>query len=187
MKRKPLYPRCVATAADGKQCGHRSKDGSNPPICHVHKALAAGTSGLSHFEPTLSEIELLQRLTRDKNPQVRLRAIDLLLEEKRRGESCPTCASRRAANPDLDLNDLTDAQRLELAEALATIRRIKRTQNPDLPLSAAERMVDEARNPPPPSYVASAPAVDRVAGNGPAAVIDDRPLVRFFDENGKEY
>ena len=54
-------------------------DGSNPLICHIH----AGRNASPIISDEIDEIKILKKLARDSNPQIRLRAVDLLLEAKR--------------------------------------------------------------------------------------------------------
>ncbi len=89
-------PRCSMRCKDGTQCGRRVSDDSNPPTCHVHAALAAGQPVSPLTEPAeIDEIRILKRLANDKNPQVRLRAVDQLLSWQSKQLTCPACAARR--------------------------------------------------------------------------------------------
>ncbi len=87
-------PRCSMLCKDGTQCGRRVSDGSNPPVCHVHQQVAAGEPVGALTEPVIDEMKILKRLTSDANPQVRLRAVDLLLNWQHKQRNCPTCAAR---------------------------------------------------------------------------------------------
>ena len=92
---KQSLPRCVAIAKkDGTRCGRRARPGSNPQLCHLHdgSTITPFTRDPSEFEPH----EILQKLMRDPNPQIRLRAVDLLLSLKN-DRTCPTCASRESS------------------------------------------------------------------------------------------
>ncbi len=84
-------PRCSMLCKDGTRCSRRVSDGSNPPVCHVH---AAGEPVGGLTEPVFDEMKILKRLMSDSSPQVRLRAVDLLLSWKHKQRDCPACAAR---------------------------------------------------------------------------------------------
>src|SRR5688500_2452990 len=88
-KHRRLLPRCSSVTRDGSQCGRRVADGSNPPVCSVHQGKV--TSPIIADE--IDEIKILKRLARDTNPQVRLRAVDLLLDLKRKAGAANATAS----------------------------------------------------------------------------------------------
>jgi hypothetical protein len=82
----------------------------------------------------VDEMKILKRLARDANPQVRLRAVDLLIslrkDEKR---ACERCAADAEKSRDLDdeLSRTTKEQREQLYSLLAqvkTLRAVARTQ-----------------------------------------------------------
>ena len=99
-------PRCVSVCRDGTQCGRRVTDGSNPPVCHIH----AGRSKSPIISDEVDEVKILKRLARDANPQVRLRAVDLLLSLKEKDRDKPT-AQRQ---PPFYVDALTDDERTRL-------------------------------------------------------------------------
>ncbi len=95
-------PRCSMLCKDGTQCGRRVSDGSNPPVCHVHQQVAAGQPVGALTEPAeIDEMRILKRLANDKNPQVRLRAVDQLLSWQSKQLTCPACAARSEHDEEL--------------------------------------------------------------------------------------
>jgi hypothetical protein len=93
-KARRLLPRCSGVTSDGTQCGRRVADGSNPPLCHIHAAIARGQSHspLMDSGDEIDEVKILKRLARSKDDRVKLRAVDLLLEVKRRRLEAPAPA-----------------------------------------------------------------------------------------------
>jgi hypothetical protein len=85
-KTRRVLPRCSGVTSDRSQCGRRVADGSNPPLCHIHAAIARGqaANALTDTGDDFDEIKALKRLARSSNEQIKLRAIDLLLERKRK-------------------------------------------------------------------------------------------------------
>jgi hypothetical protein len=90
-----IAPRCVGACKDNTQCGRRVVDGSQPPLCHLHRA----NPNLSPIIPPsddVDEMKTLKRLANDRNPQIRLRAVDLLISLRKKDEKeCEQCARRR--------------------------------------------------------------------------------------------
>jgi hypothetical protein len=116
---KKILPRCTCVTRDGTQCGRRVTDGSNPPICHIH---ARGTSSPLIPPPDeIDEIKILKRLARDSNPQVRLKAVDLLLDLKAKGEAAPS----EAEQTDRFLDALTEEESARLDAILEQLRNLK--------------------------------------------------------------
>ena len=112
-----ILPRCVGACRDNTQCSRRVKDGSNPPLCHLHRANPA-LSPIIPQADDLDELKLLRRLAHDRDSRVRLRAVDLLIKIRDRAErdnDCPRCAARQAdARQRADVfRRLTDAQKEE--------------------------------------------------------------------------
>lgn len=119
-------PSCSCSTRNGSQCGRKVTDGSQPPICHVHRLQQQG-KGSSPLIPTeVDEISILKRLARDTSPQIRLRAVDILLSMKS-GAGCERCASEvsRAAELDQVLLRATQSQRLRLRDLVAEVKAIK--------------------------------------------------------------
>ncbi len=94
-------PRCSMLCKDDTRCGRRVSDGSNPPVCHVHAAVAAGEALGALTEPVIDEMKILKRLTSDASPQVRLRAVEFLLNWQHKQRNCPACAARSERNEEL--------------------------------------------------------------------------------------
>jgi hypothetical protein len=128
-KQRRSLPRCTALTVDGSQCGRRVADGSNPPICHVHKAVAQGTSHSAMTEPaTFDGLKELRRLTRSTDDRVRLRAVDLLIELERK-----EAAKRdRSMTPHGEfgarvlLDAMTPEEREAIGELITRLRDIQR-------------------------------------------------------------
>jgi hypothetical protein len=102
-------------------------DGSQPPLCHIHAAIARGQASSPLTEPIddIDEVKILKRLARDSNPQVRLRAVDLLLEVKRKnkekaedGPAGPT--------PRQFLDALTPEERTAVQSLVTQLREIQK-------------------------------------------------------------
>jgi hypothetical protein len=122
-------PRCTCVTKDGSTCGRRVSDGSNPPVCHIHRAHQQGRTVSPLTEPIdIDEEKILRRLMRDADPSIRLRAVTAWIEFKGKVEKeCPRCEARR---DDERLNSvliaaLVDEERTALTDALTSIRRIK--------------------------------------------------------------
>lgn len=85
--------RCVATNnSDGTRCGRRARPGSNPQLCSMHDG-----SVISPVMPDpawFNEMDILRKLSKDKDPRVRLRACDLLLSRADKETECIACAAR---------------------------------------------------------------------------------------------
>lgn len=166
-KSRTVLPRCVARTRDGSQCGRRVADGSNPPVCHLHN----GSPPPAIIPDDVDEMKILRKLTRDSNPQVRLRAVDLLISLKQKQEKgCRQCtdrAAKEAATEDM-LHRLTIEQRTRLRELIAEVNAIKAAALMQIPTWDAERQcyLDES---PPPMACTAPPAVS------PAPAIADAP------------
>jgi hypothetical protein len=119
-----LLPRCLGRCRDGSQCSRRVTDGSHPPMCHLHN----GTPSASPIIPPpdeVDEMKILRRLAKDPTPQIRLRAVDLLISLRQKEEKgCERCAAELAAARERAdaIERMTDAQ---IAEARALINQAK--------------------------------------------------------------
>lgn len=84
-------PICTCLTKDGSRCGRRVSDGSNPPVCHVHRAQQAGkpVGALTEPAPFDAERKLLKIAANDRHPQ-QLQALKLLRERN----NCEACAAR---------------------------------------------------------------------------------------------
>lgn len=90
-----LAPRCVGVCKDNTQCGRRVIDGSQPPLCHLHRANPNLSPIIPPPDADVDEIKLLRQLTRSTDPRVKLRAVDLLITLRRKDEKgCERCAER---------------------------------------------------------------------------------------------
>jgi hypothetical protein len=171
MPRKRRIPQaCIALAADGSRCGRYPKPGER--LCSKHQPNAQPV-GVIAQQDTDDLAVLLQRLTKDRDPQIRLRAIDLLLKhEERRSAKCPEC-ERRAERDRLNVEFtrvLTDDERQQLVTVLAAYRDLQvvvyRRRSDVMP----ERFV----MPSPPTPKAAAPDV---AGSQPSAHVPEAETV----------
>ena len=113
-------------------------------MCHIHKG---GATGIIPPSDEIDEVKILKKLARDSDPRVRLRAVDLLLEQKRRGDEASSPVESREAVLHAFLKALTDEERARLIEILGTLRAFKETvyeRRPDLrPHPVAEIIVPE--------------------------------------------
>jgi hypothetical protein len=101
-------------------------DGSNPPLCHLHNGAPLPSPILPPADE-VDEMKTLKRLAHDRDPQIRLRAVDLLIKirEKadKKDDQCPQCAARRR---DAEVyRRFTDEQRDEAYAVLQRWRAIK--------------------------------------------------------------
>src|SRR5262245_13705850 len=121
--------RCSCVAADGTQCGRSVTDGSQPPICHIHRHKANGTlAGIAQPAQRTPE-EIVRKLLDDSDPSVRLRAVEMWQKhfESRN-------ADNGAGHRDL-IRLLTDDEKAALREAIDWIDAIKDAvyaRHPDL-------------------------------------------------------
>src|SRR5688572_6002272 len=126
MSRKPrkMLPRCVGTTADGSQCGRRCADATAAvPLCHIHVAKAQGQSFSPLTQPVeINEVSILKKLARDPDPRVRLRAVDLLLEEKRREREKHEAKPTGGPTARMFLDALLPDERAEVLELLRRLR-----------------------------------------------------------------
>lgn len=119
MSKGAARQRCMANAKDGTRCGRWVTDGSNPSLCHKHKPNAPAV-GIIPPDEAIDEVKILRKLARDANPQVRLRAVDLLLSLK--SKDAPVAGTRE---PGIDLKRLTTSERSRLEQLLIQVRAIR--------------------------------------------------------------
>lgn len=131
-----LLPRCVGTTRDNTQCGRRVSDGSNPPLCHIHLAISRGQAVNPQTDPVFDPMKDLHQLTRSSDDRVKLRAIDLILELKRKDEEKQARRVSAGGPSAKDVLDaMTDDEREEIRLLSARFREIQRavfTRRPDL-------------------------------------------------------
>jgi hypothetical protein len=176
--------RCSCVNTDGTQCGRTVTDGSQPPICHIHRAAAAGNphnnaSGMNHAVDRSPE-EILRRLLRDSDPNVRLRALDLWQKH----------FENRAHTPDEPYRDLlhaaTDNERETLSRLLDQLNETKHAiyqRHPDLEVDATtdgwRRRREQARAAQPPTKSAS--PREPAPPSEPVADPDDLDIIAVGD------
>lgn len=117
--------RCSCVNTDGTQCGRTVTDGSQPPVCHIHRAAASGSphnnaSGMNQPLDRTPE-EILRRLLRDSDPNVRLRALDLWQKRFEDREKAPNNSYH-----DL-LHAATDDERKEFWHLVDRLNEVKDT------------------------------------------------------------
>lgn len=113
---KPFI-RCVATCADGSRCAKAARRGSNPALCAFHDG--STQSAVVMPDDQIDEVKILRKLARDRNPQVRLRAVDLLLSIKKEQPRDPR------SDADAFIKALSSDERSELTELLGQLRAFK--------------------------------------------------------------
>ncbi len=112
-----LNPRCSGVDRKGQQCGRRVKDGSQPPLCHIHKAVATGEAS-PLFQASTDPVAILQKLLRDKDPAIRLRAVNAWFDYQQK-QGCPTCKASLTSSADLaDVISRMTTDQKELARGL---------------------------------------------------------------------
>jgi hypothetical protein len=126
---KNLLPRCVCPTKNGSQCGRRVSDGLLPPMCHVHRMQAQGLSTSPLTVPVEANPEdMYQRLMRDSDPAIRLRALQAWLDyEDKKKSGCDTCRARAEAekiNAEF-IPALSEEERIHLADLLEPWRAFK--------------------------------------------------------------
>jgi hypothetical protein len=89
---KPGSQRCMANAKDGSRCGRTARPGTM--LCSKHD----GTPNAGVTAPTtepLTPLEIIQKLMRDRDPSIRLRAVNAYLDQQAKQEKgCPQCEAR---------------------------------------------------------------------------------------------
>jgi hypothetical protein len=96
-------------------------DSSQPPICHIHARPHA--SPIIPPPDQIDEMKILQKLARDSDPRVRLRAVDLLIDLKAKAKIDPD--KRAADESDNFLDELTSDELARLDALLASLRDFK--------------------------------------------------------------
>lgn len=125
-------PNCTHACRDGQPCGRKVTDGSQPPVCHIHRAKAEGRSN-SPLSPTPDDVDpirILKRLARSSNESTSLKAVDLLLDLEKTKK-----AEVKGPNYDAFLAVLTDDERTtirSLHDQLQALRETVYTRCPDL-------------------------------------------------------
>lgn len=119
---KHSLPICACLTRDGSRCGRRVADGSNPPVCHIHRAQQEGKGALTQPAPFDPDAKLLKIAAKDGHPH-QLQAIRMLRDR----ESCRACAARAAHDQEFQTfwRNLTDDDKARLAKLLATLKEIK--------------------------------------------------------------
>jgi hypothetical protein len=109
-KRKRMSQVCMATARDGTRCGRYAK--LPLTVCSTHDP-ARKAVGVIALQDTNDLPTLLARLTKDRDPAIRLRAIEAVL--KRQEQGCPVraSASTRAARMTTFVAALTENEKIE--------------------------------------------------------------------------
>src|SRR5258708_15650144 len=102
---KPKHARVQCTANDrkgircGRNCGYPP---SIPPLCSVHLKMAAGQAGVGNKPADLTPDQVIQKLLRDPDPGIRIRAAEYTSKrEERQTKACPRCAERDNTEWDL--------------------------------------------------------------------------------------
>lgn len=117
-------PICVCVTRDGSRCGRRVSDGSNPPVCHVHRAQQEGKRVGALTEPSPFDPETtLRRIAADRKHPNQVQAIRLLLDR----EKCRACAARAEGEVDFQKfwRNVTDDEKARLKVISAEIKQIK--------------------------------------------------------------
>jgi hypothetical protein len=164
MKKKTV--RCVGTDRQGLQCGHRVYSNVRPALCYLHKPDAQPV-GVVAQQSTDDPVEILKRLTKDKDPAIRLRAVTEWFDYQRKHErGCPVCAKRSDEDDErenmLARATLADREGLSdlIRQANALTSRIK-TQ----PLVVLDDLKDEfdQLHPTPVTYIAPTEAPEELS------------------------
>jgi len=104
-------------------------DGSQPPVCHIHKAVAAGdphNGGAVNARKARTPEEVIELLMSSKDESIRLRAADAYLKRQEAQRDCVACKSRaeREASNASAIQRLTYEQRCQVRELTQTVRDI---------------------------------------------------------------
>lgn len=170
------FPRCSCACKDGSQCGRRVTDGSQPPICHVHRAQINGTSisplTIPFAATTVDREAMYQTLMRDPDSSIRLRALEAFEKrEERLTKGCATCAER--ATHAADIQDFI--ARCDLAQA----------ERLDFIFAQYEDLKREVFGLPEPAATAAVPIADPTEGG--RFIKGDAPGVWIEVSSGDEY
>ena len=121
--------RCSCVCADGSPCGRRVTDGSQPPVCHVHRAVAAGNphnGGSVNPRRSKTPEQVVEDLLHSKDDAIRLRAADVFLKRQEREAGCPTCQARIADDGTREraIHRMTYEQRMRVRALIDEIKTI---------------------------------------------------------------
>jgi len=107
--------RCTAIAASGLRCARWCAAGETLCGKHLPNATPAGVAQPMPLTPE----EILERLMRDSDPSIRLRAVSEYFDQKHK-VACPVCAERKLddENKEAFLRAMTDAEHQSLRDAL---------------------------------------------------------------------
>ena len=143
--------RCTANDRKGSRCGKWCAPGE--VVCAMHQPNRPPTP----IEPDSDDVvDLIRRLTRDKDSSIRLRAAEALIRMKERQSDCAVCAANRDrlhASEDFYAR-MTDEQRRgldelnkEVAAILAELRATVMTQPRRDPLAEDEAQIAKTPDP----------------------------------------
>jgi len=163
--------RCRANVASGGRCSRYCAAGST--LCSKHSPDAKPT-GVIAAQDTDDVVVLLRRMTKDREPSIRLRAIEAILKwEERNVQACATCAANAKLTNDSRrfIEYASDAQRERLGVVLAEFYALRadvqgyidRGGTPNVP---AEPTPDA---PTPDAPMPDAPMADTETPDAPAA------------------
>ncbi len=129
MPRKPrrAYQRCTAICADGQRCGRWCKAGQLTCSAHDPNRKAVGVIAAQAEEEADPGV-LYKRLMKDKDAQIRLRALNAFLDwEAKQKRGCKVCTARAAEDQLRDdlVDAMTDQERADVYAALGELRRVK--------------------------------------------------------------
>lgn len=117
---------CTALIKDGSRCSRFCAPGMLVCARHEPNAKLIGVAAQHDTDDTRA---LLKRLTRDRDPAIRLRAVTELLkvEEREASGSCPTCSANAERGRDADyiLARALDTQKAELLSLLRQVKNLK--------------------------------------------------------------
>ena len=121
--------RCSCVCADGSPCGRRVTDCSQPPVCHVHRAVAAGNphnGGSINARRSKTPEQVLEDLLHSKDESVRLRAADAFLKRQEREGACPRCQAHIVDDGPREqaIQRMTDEQRVRVRALIDEIKAI---------------------------------------------------------------
>ncbi len=155
--------RCVGTDRGGVQCGRRVAGNVRPALCHLH-ARDATPVGVIANQATDDPAVILQRLMKDRDPAIRLRAVSEWIDYQRKQEKgCPQCAARTAEHGDREdmLTRLTQAQRDSLADLIRQVNTVTTRASTQPVVTLEQRQADyAAAHPMPVTYTAPPRAVE---------------------------
>jgi hypothetical protein len=162
--KKKLFVRCIKTTRDGSRCGRMAP--ADTQICAVHTGVAR--SPVIPPDGEIDEIAILKKLAKDTNPQVRLRAVDLLLSLKSKASS--EARDDRQRTP-FAVSELTDDERTTLSALVTSARAFKHAVL--VRLGRADVLPDPVAEPP-----TAAPSEE------PAPSVEEPQTVRVMTADG---